>query len=161
MVNCHIINSTLYPIQLLNRWLTRPDSISCLVCRPPREVDGIERSERGEGEERRGEGEERRGEDTCERSCPLHSFAFVYPCTIASPYFASSDKLPKQATRTEHQSTIKFTRSSSTALSSLTCCDVTIASCGSMTHRFESLMTAEMNDPALCNIYSCTWSSSL
>ena len=151
MVNCHIINSMLYPIRQLNRWLTLPDSISCLACRPPREVNGID------WEQKR----RRRGGETWGESCPLHSFAFVYPCTIASPYFASSDKLPKQATRTEHQSTIKFTRSSFTVLSSLTCCVVTIASCGSVTHPSRSLMIAEMNDPALLHISVDTWLSRL
>jgi hypothetical protein len=91
-VNCHIINSTLYPIRQLNRWLIRLDSISCLACRSPREVDEIE------WEQKR----RRRGEETWERSCPLHSFAFVYPCTIASSCSASADKLPIQATKPGH-----------------------------------------------------------
>jgi hypothetical protein len=95
MVNCHIINSTLYPIQQLNRWLTRLGSISCLACRTLREVDGIERSERGEGEERR-------GEETWERSCPLHS---LHSCTHAPlhrptlhPLISYQNKLPEQST---------------------------------------------------------------
>jgi hypothetical protein len=93
MVNCHIINSTLYPIQQLNRWLTLLDSISCRACRiPPREVDGIE------WERKR----RRRREETWGESCPLNSFAFVYPCTIASSSFPFPAKLPIQATDPEH-----------------------------------------------------------
>ena len=52
-VNCHIINSTLYPIQQLNRWLTRLDSTSCLACRTPREVGAKKRRRRGDGKERK------------------------------------------------------------------------------------------------------------
>ena len=81
MVNCHIINSTLYPIQLLNRWLTLLDLISCLASRIPlKEVDGIE------GQQKR----RSRGEETWERvvhyihlhSCthaPLHRLALHSP----------------------------------------------------------------------------------
>jgi hypothetical protein len=95
MVNCHIINSTLYPIRQLNRWLTRPDSISCLVCRPPREVDEIE-SERKRRRRRGNMGEE----------LSITFICIVYPCTIASPYYTSADKLPKQATVTEHMTSM-------------------------------------------------------
>jgi len=83
-VNCHIINSTLYPIRQLNRWLTRLDSTSCRACRTPRDRRRREDMGANMGE-----------------SCPLHSFAFVYPCTIAS---SIEPKIELDMLHTDHQS---------------------------------------------------------
>jgi len=88
-VNCHIINSTLYPIQQLNRWLTRPDSISCLACRSHREEDGGERERR------------RRGE-----ICPLHS---LHPCPHAPLHRPALHPLIKLATQSTSSLTFQTT----------------------------------------------------
>jgi hypothetical protein len=63
-------------------------------------VDHIERKMKKRASEKGGR-ERKHG-----RELSITFIAFVYPCTIASPRFASADKLPIQYTTPEHISTM-------------------------------------------------------
>lgn len=75
-VNCHITNSTLYPIQPSSPWHTRQDLTSCRVCKR-REGVSRRKESRDDGKKERERGKRKKGR------CPLLSL-HLCTCIIAS-----------------------------------------------------------------------------